>query len=226
MIDLNSLKPKVEVSEFGQKKILCIIEGDLEFRYISKIFKLYGYEKGCYALSEEKIKIAWGMPKSKKENIVSLKCLFQGGSRKGANVPFPAIQSFEIFARDLSVFNSVLVFFDGDKDKNNEVEEYFIEAFKGINISNTLLVSIPCFESTLIDFCTCEKCRIHINNIEDEKYPCDKYKNNFSKLECFKGDKHLVANLTIKQIDTLKEKTSKLNSVNVIIQDFMEKISI
>ncbi len=221
MIDLNALKPKVQESEYTKKKILCIIEGDLEFRYISKIFNLYGYEKGCYALSEEKIKIAWGIPKSKKENIVSIKCLFQGGSRKGANVPFPAIQSFELFARDLSIFDSILVFFDGDKDKDNEVEKYFIKAFKGIHISNVLLVSIPCFESTLIDFCICKKCRTHINTIKDEKYPCDKYKKNFSKLECFAGAKHLVSNLAINQIDTLKVKTSKLNDVNQIILTFM-----
>jgi len=220
MIDvLKQLQPKVAEESSIQKKILCIIEGDLEFRYLAKIFKLFGYTKDCYSLSNEFVKIAWGDKLPKHQNIVDEQCKFQGGSLKGRSVPFPAIDAFELYSRDLGIFDSVIVFFDGDKDKNNEVEEYFKEVFENLEIRNSLLVSSPCFESTLIDFCTCGKCREEIATIEEGKYPCDKYKNNFSKLECFKGSKHLIINLNQERIDNLK--SSKLISVNQIIQNYM-----
>jgi len=220
MIDvLKQLQPKVSEESSIQKKILCIIEGDLEFRYLAKIFKLFGYTKDCYSLSNEFVKIAWGDMLPKNMNIVNEKCKFQGGSLKGRRVPFPAIDAFELYSGDLDIFDSVVVFFDGDKDKDNEVKEYFEEVFENLEISNSLLVSVSCFESTLIDFCICGKCRERINTIVDGKYPCDKYKNNFSKLECFEGSKHLIVNLNQDSIEDLK--SSNLISVNQIIQNYM-----
>jgi hypothetical protein len=230
MLDLNILKPnrpKEEKNSILQKKILCILEGEFELRYIIEVFRLYGYEKDCFELSEKLIKVAWCDKVAKNINIVYKKgslCKFDGGGTcKGSAVPTPAIKAFEMYAKDLSIFDSILVFFDGDRDKNNEVENYFIDKFKTLGITNFLLVSMPCFESTLIDFCTCGKCREVMNHIEEERLPCKKYKDNFSKLECFEGAKHLVDNLTINKIDTLKEKTSKLNSVNTIIKNYLGK---
>ena len=222
MIDvLKQLQPHVPKESSVQKKILCIIEGDLELRYIAKIFNLFGYTKGCYLLSNELIKIAWGDTLPRNINIVNEKCKFQGGSLKGRRVPFPAVDAFELYNRDLSIFDSVIVLFDGDKDKDNEVEEYFKEAFKNLKLENALLVSVPCFESTLIDFCSCGKCRDEINDIKEGKYPCDKYKNNFSKLECFEGVKNLIVNLNQNKIENLN--SSKLIEVNQIIQNYMSK---
>lgn len=218
---LESLKPhRPKIDDSSAKKILCIIEGDLEFRYITKIFKLYGYKKSCYELSEELIKVAWGknIPTL---NIVNKNCLFNGGSHKGRKVPFPAIDAFEIFKRDLSIFDSVFVFFDADLDKDNEVENYFVDKLDSLEISNCLLISNPCFESSLIDFCSCGNCRGKIEEIADEKNPCDKYKNNFSKLNCFDGSKHLVVNLVNENILKLKDKSSELNCVNNIIEKFI-----
>jgi len=215
-----------EEEEFLQKKILCIIEGDLEFRYITKIFTLYGFDKGCYALSENLIKIAWGKNNTPNKNIVNKKCVFKGGgSSKGRKVPYPALDAFEMYEDDLSIFDAVIVFFDEDKDRliNHEVENYFKNVFKNFTLENVLVVSIPCFESTLIDYCHCGKCRDDIDNIEDEQYPCEKYKNNFSTLECFNGAKHLVSRLNIKEVNILKSKTSTLNDVHVIIEKFMNK---
>jgi len=208
-----------------QKKILCIIEGDLEFRYIVKIFKLFGSEKECYSLSEEFIKVAWGNHGVPNQNIVNIKCQFKGGgSLKGRKVPYPALDAFEMYADDLSIFESVIVFFDEDKDRliNHEVENYFKEAFENLELNNVLLVSVPCFESTLIDFCICGECRKTIDTINNGKYPCDKYKNNFSKLECFEGMQNLIVNLNQEKIDNLK--SSKLISVNKIIQNYMGKL--
>ena len=69
---------------------------------------------------------------------------------------------------------------------------------------------------SLIDFCICNNCRVDIENIKDEKYPCDKYKNNFSSLECFNGTKYLISNLNLKNL----QKESKLNQTNSIINRF------
>ena len=220
MIDvLKQLQPHVTKESFVQKKILCIIEGDLEFRYIAKIFNIFGYTKGCYLLSNELIKVAWGDALPRHINIVNEKCKFQGGSLKGRRVPFPAIDAFELYSRDLTIFNSVIVLFDGDKDKESKVENYFKEVFKNLELDSALVVSVPCFESTLIDFCSCGKCRKTIDTIKDEKYPCDKYKHNFSKLECFEGAKNLIKNLNRDKIDNLN--SSKLIEVNQIIQNYM-----
>jgi len=231
---LKQLQPKTEEENSIKKKILCIIEGDLEFRYIVKIFKLFGYEKGCYHLSNELITVAWGDKFPKSQNIVNEKCLFQGGSSiKGRKVPFPAIDAFELYNRDLNIFDSVVVFFDGDKDNDNEVENYFKEEFKNLKITNTLLVSIPCFESTLIDFCYCGYCRKIMDYIPDLKYPCTKYKGHkkdkkkkrdkytgeFRKLPCFMPEKEFITTLEEEMLDNLEE--SGLIEVNQIIQNFM-----
>ncbi|WP_294964261.1 hypothetical protein [Sulfurimonas sp.] len=228
--NLKPNRPKVETS--AQKKILCIIEGDLEFRYISKIFKLCGYDKGCYELSEEFIKIAWGK-NIPTQNIVDKNCLFKGGSLKGSKVPFPAIGAFEIFERDLSIFDSVIVFFDGDKDIDDEVRNYFIKKFSSLEINNCLLVSSPCFESTLIDFCYCGSCRKIINYIPNKSiYPCvkykgesknkkfkgERYKGEFRRLPCFAPPNSFIDS-ELKMHNLLE--ASELNYVNNIIEKFM-----
>jgi len=217
------------------KKILCIIEGKLELDYIMKIFQLFGYTKACYDLTEQFIKVAWGNHVPLTVNIVDKKCEFQGGSLKNNKTPQPAIQTFELFKDSLNLFDSIIVLFDGDEDKNNEVEKYFIEQFKGeLPIKNYLLVSKPCFESTLIDFCRCNSCRKDIENMEDARRPCDKYKNKFSSLKCFSKftndeykdkkvtAKGLVTYLDMSNIKYLETKDSKLNTVNLFISEFMK----
>jgi len=216
------------------QKILCIIEGELELKYSVKIFQLFGYTKDCYALTEQFIKVSWGNHFPLNFNIVNKKCKFQGGSLKNHNTPKPAIQAFELFKDSLNLFDSIIVLFDGDEDKNNEVEEYFIEQFKKLRIKNYLLVSKPCFESTLIDFCSCNNCRKDIENMENARRPCDKYKNNFSSLNCFSKftneeykdkkvtAKGLVAYLDMSNIKSLETKDSKLNTVNLFISEFMD----
>ncbi|MBW3021032.1 hypothetical protein KY334_07085 [Candidatus Woesearchaeota archaeon] len=222
------------------KKILCIIEGELELKYIVKIFKLFGYTKGCFSLTEEFVKVLWGNNFPLNINIVSNKCKFQGGSLKNNKTPKPAIQSFELSKDSLNLFDSIIVLFDGDMDINAEVEEYFVKQFNNMSImmpdKNYLLVSKPCFESTLIDFCNCNSCRQNIEDIEDMDYPCDKYKEKFSSLECFAKfsnnkykNKKVTANglifyLDINNVEFLKSKESKLNNVNLLISNFMQSI--
>ena len=224
--NLESLKPnRPEVDTISQKRILCIIEGEFELKYIVKIFQLYGYAHDCLKLTEDLIKVAWCDKLPKHINIVHKvkgTCKFDGGGTcKGSAVPTPAIKAFEMYNQDLSIFDKIFVFFDNDLDKEKEVENYFTEKFSSLEIDSCLLVSTPCFESSLIDFCSCGSCREQINNTVDEKSPCDKYKNNFSKLACFSGSKHLVSNLTNKDILDLQSKMSELNCVNNSIENFM-----
>ncbi len=216
---LEKLQPKKPKGIFSQKKILCIVEGDLELRYIVKIFKLFGYKDGCYPLTNELIKVAWGknLPSI---NIVKPNCSFQGGSLKGSTVPLPAIEAYELYRDDLSIFEAIIIFFDGDKDSDNSVEEYFKEVIN--KDRDSLVVSIPCFESTLIDFCSCGSCRIDIEAKDESKYPCDRYKEYFSKLNCFEGTKNLIGKLDIDNIRFISKKESKLNITNRVIQDFMK----
>ena len=216
----NRPKPKKVI----KNRILCIIEGDLELRYIVKVFDLFGYKEGCYNLTEELIRVAWGDKFLPFQNIVQSNCKFQGGSLKGRKVPIPARDAFEMYRNKMSYFDSVIVLFDGDKDKNYEVENYFKEQFKNLEIKNTLLVSIPCFESSLIDFCYCGNCREIINNIKDGKYPCDKYKKSFSSLNCFRGAKDLIVHLNQEKIDILNKTSSKLTQTNTLIQNFMRQL--
>jgi len=224
---LSSLKNRIpnrpKPIEAKRNRILCIIEGDLELRYIVKIFDLFGYKKGCYNLTEELIRVAWGDKFLPFQNIVNSKCKFQGGSLKGRKVPIPARDAFEMYRNKMSYFDSVIVFFDGDKDKDNEVENYFKEQFKNLDIKNTLLVSVPCFESSLIDFCCCGSCRETMNSKEEGKYLCDKYKKSFSSLDCFNGAKDLIVNLNQEKLARLKENYSKLSETNNLIQNFMRQ---
>jgi len=226
LAQLNDLKPnRPKESSKIKKRVLCILEGNLELEYIVKVFKLFGYDGNCFELTEEHIRVAWGKKLAKHQNIVQETkkgCYFEGGSHKGSKVPFPAISAFELYNRDISFFDAVMVFFDSDKDENNEVQEYFNDKFQNLEIKNVLLVSAPCFESTLIDFCFCGHCRTIIEQIENEKYPCNKYKNNFSKLECFKEvktAKGIVNSLKITDINLLSN--IKLSQVNQIIQNQM-----
>ena len=228
LANLESLKPnRPEVNVHSQKRILCIIEGEFELKYIVKIFQLNGYSHDCLQLTEDVIKVAWCDNLPKHMNIVTKvkgTCKFNGGgSCKGSPVPTPAIKAFEMYNQNLSIFDSVFVFFDSDLDEEQEVENYFKEKLSILEIDNCLLVSAPCFESSLVDFCSCGKCREQINGIADEKFPCDKYKNNFSKLACFSGSKHLVSTLTNKDILNLQSKISELNCVNNCIENFMLK---
>ncbi|CAA6799227.1 MAG: Unknown protein [uncultured Sulfurovum sp.] len=225
LTQLNDLKPnRPKATSKAKKRILCILEGSLELEYVVKVFKLFGYGEDCFELTEEYIRVAWGKKLAKHQNIVKQTkkgCTFEGGSHKGSKVPFPAISAFELYNRDIEFFDSVIIFFDADKDIDNEVENYFKEKLESLEIENTLLVSLPCFESTLIDFCTCGNCREEVEKLDNTQYPCDKYKNNFSSLTCFTGSKHLIVNLKQESITNLK--TSKLVQVNKIIQNYMSK---
>lgn len=225
---LNDLKPNrpKEIS-LSQKRVLCIIEGSLELQYIVKVFQLLCYEKDCFELSEEYIRVAWGKKLAKHQNIVSkIKkgCTFEGGSHKNSKVPFPAISAFELYGRDIGFFDSVIVFFDTDKDVNKEVQSYFETKFTDLEIDNALLVSTPCFESTLIDFCACGKCRDDLNALVRKKEACLEYKEGLVTLNCFKTlktGKGIVSNLVINDIRKLSD--SKLIKVNQIIQNYMSK---
>ena len=226
---LESLKPnRIKKESSIQQKILCIIEGNLELQYIVKIFQLLGYKENCFELSETFIRVAWGKKLAKHQNIVSKTkkgCTFEGGSHKNSKVPFPAISAFELYGRDISFFDSVIVFFDSDKDVNKEVQNYFEKKFLNLEIENALLVSIPCFESTLIDFCSCGNCRERIENVANTKEECSKYKDGLINLKCFenlKTGKGIVTNLKINNIESLKK--SNLIQVNNIIQNYMSKL--
>lgn len=226
---LNALKPnRPKENSKTKKRILCIIEGNLELEYIVKIFKLFGYAGNCFELTEEHIRVAWGKKLAKHQNIVQETrkgCYFEGGSHKGSKVPFPAISAFELYNRDIAFFDSVIVFFDSDKDVENEVQNYFKNKFGNLAIQNVLLVSTPCFESTLIDFCFCGNCRDVINQVAEGKEACSKYKDSLASLECFKDfktGKGIVANLKITDRDTLKN--VELIQVNKLIQNYMSKI--
>ena len=229
MLDkLNNLKPnRPKERNQTQKRVLCIIEGTLELDYIVKVFQLFGYSYDCYELSETYIRVAWGKKLSKNINIVRKTkkgCTFEGGSHKESKVPFPAISAFELYNKDIEFFDSVIVLFDGDKDKNNEVENYFSKQFTSLENTSMLLVSTPCFESTLIDFCSCGVCRVKMNKLLKEKENCSEYKDGLSFLECFKNfrtGKGIVTNLEQKSLDTLND--SKLIKVNQIIQNYMCK---
>ena len=228
LAQLNGLKPNrpKEVNS-AQKRVLCIIEGSLELQYIVKVFQLLGYEKDCFELSEEFIRVAWGKKLAKNQNIVSKTkkgCTFEGGSHKNSKVPFPAISAFELYGRDISFFDSVIVFFDSDKDINTEVQNYFEKKFIDLEIKNILLVSTPCFENTLIDFCSCGNCRKVISSLVDKKEECLEYKDGLATLKCFedfKTGKGIVANLKTDNIENLEN--SQLFKVNQIINNFMSQ---
>lgn len=188
---LSQFKPELKQEmNIKNKKILCIVEGKEELKYIYNLFKLNGAKEQCDELSKNKIKVSWG-----RDIIVVNKCNFKGGGcYKDIPVPVPAQESLEFEKDNLWLYDSIIVMFDGDKDNNNKVNNYFLKKQESLG-NLILLVSQPCFESTLIDYCLCEKCRTDVNSMKNGKYPCDKYKNNFSSLNCFKGIGHLIANL-------------------------------
>ena len=188
---LNSFKPELSnESSSINKKILCILEGKEELKYIYNVFKLNGYDKLCDELAKEKIKVSWG-----RNRIEVKRCNFQGGGcYGGCPVPVPALESYEFEKDNLWLYDSIIVMFDTDKDKNHKVEDYFISK-QTDQKDIILLASNPCFESSLIDYCKCGNCRTAIETIEDGKYPCDKYKNNFSSLNCFDGVSNLISRL-------------------------------
>ena len=125
--------------------------------------------------------------------------------------------------------------FDGDIDFNNSVENYFKIELSKFQIINYLLVSTPCFENTLIDFCKCQNCKTQIQSIissinNPKLSKCDKHKTNFSSLKCFinfngrqvKADS-LVDTFNQSDLNCLTTNQSLLTPVNSII---FKKISI
>jgi len=232
---LDSLLPNRPLPENTPRKnkILCIIEGDTEFRYITKIFKLNGYinssqQKDCFHLSENHIKIAWGKKFTPNINIVKETkrgCTFEGGNSGNEILPFQAVSAFEMYKSDLSIFDAVIVLFDADKDKNNQVQEYFEKALLNITINNTLIVSDPCFESSLIDYCTCNECRSTVDTLTNTQVPCDKFKNNLRNLQCFKISKTangFIQNMDQQNLISLSTTNSKLNTINYLISTYMK----
>jgi len=235
---LDSLLPNrpIEESSPQKNKILCIIEGDTEFRYITKMFKLNGYinstqHKDCFNLSENYIKIAWGKKFTPNINIVKETkkgCTFEGGNSGSETLPFQAVSAFEMYKSDLSIFDSLIVLFDADEDKGNKVQEYFEKALINIDIDNTLIVSEPCFESSLIDFCTCGECKNKINLLKNTKVPCDKFKNNLKNLKCFEISKSangFISNINEENLISLATTNSKLNTINHLVAKYMKKNS-
>ena len=209
---INFAKPELSRDiEFElPKKILCILEGQLELKYIYKQFKMCGYTKKCDDIDNDCIKLNWG----KEQKIEN--CNFDGGSNiKGFPTPKPALESLNKEEDNLWLYEYIIILFDSDKDFNNEVE-YYILMKKNSKI--ILLTSTPCFEATLIDYCYCGKAKELMNNIADTEYPCGKYKNNFSKLGCFIGINHLIQNLEL-----FTTKNIKLNSIEYFINLFFDK---
>jgi hypothetical protein len=146
----------------------------------------------CQKLIEDFVVVRWGKAIPKIQNY----CEFQGGSQKNSPTPIPALEAFEFERGHLDNYFAVIIMFDGDKDNDRRVEKKLEELLNQINVQYVLLVSNPCFESTLIDYCKCNNCRDIINSKPNEKSPCDKYKNNFSKLPCFCGVDNLIANIS------------------------------
>jgi len=214
MIDLlKQFKPELEndLENYNlKKKILCILEGKEELKYIYKIFQLNGYNSNCDNLDIDCIKLSWG-----KEQKID-KCDFKGGSWiKGCPVPKPVLESLNKENDNFWLYEYIIIMFDSDKDRNNFVQNSVL----GKNLDNIiLLVSNPCFESTLIDYCSCGSCRDYIDNLSKTKYPCSKYKNNFSKLNCFKGVGDLIVNLENYQTNNIK-----LNTINYYISKYSKK---
>ncbi|MEA2018963.1 MAG: hypothetical protein U9N59_11000 [Campylobacterota bacterium] len=209
---LNQFKPELsKVISHSNKKILCILEGKEELKYIYNTFKLYDYSNGCDTLAKELIKVSWG-----RDNQIVKNCNFNGGGcYKGIPVPVPAIESYEFEKDNFWLYDNIIVMFDSDKDDESKVEKYFNTQ---IEDKLFILASEPCFESTLIDYCKCGNCRDDIEKLNEEKYPCDKYKNNFSSLHCFDGVGHLLVHLE----DYTLQSVSKLKTINNIVKNKME----
>lgn len=233
--ELKTYKEEETVSTTISKKLLCIIEGKRELKYITRIFTIFKSMQSCYDLTNTKIKIAWGNRFPMHINLVDESCNFQGGSLKNSPVPTPAIEAFEMYKTNLSFYDGIIVIFDGDKDKNNIVRNYFNAQFSYIGIEMCLVISDPCFESTLIDYCSCGNCKSTMLSLPNEAFPCDKYKNNFSSLNCFLNftnsnctnqkitSKGLITFLDMSNIINLKSNVSQLNPLNKLIENFISK---
>ena len=207
-------KPELEqkIDSKLPKKILCILEGQLELRYIYKLFQLNGYKNKCNQFDTDCIKLSWGNTKKIR------KCNFEGGDIKDFPTPTPALESLNKEVDNLWLYEYIIVLFDLDRDVNNIVESKIID--KNIP-SLILLASDPCFESTLIDYCYCGLARQNIESIADTNPPCKKFKDNFSKLGCFIGVNHLVKNL-----EYFSTKNIKLNSIRFYVDEFNKKYCI
>lgn len=219
MVDnlLERFKPELKSKkDIGfDRKILCIVEGQIELKYLYHLFVSFGFNGRCNNFVEDKIKVSWG----KQRVFVSGYCKFGGGSQKGSTVPRPAQEAFEFEKSNLELYSHIVVLFDSDKDKANEVEKYFEYELNQVSNGNFLLASKPCFESSLIDYCRCGKCREDIDSIEDKKYPCDKYKNSFSNLKCFDGVDSLIVNLNEDDIVYLKRNNSSLYELSEMVKN-------
>lgn len=164
-------------------KILCILEGKLELNIIFRIFNLLGFSNCCDDLASKKIKVAWG-----KENQIVSNCNFNGGHQTGALTPLPAKEAYNVYKNKVNSYKGILTIFDSDVDINSNIENFFINEYQTINIEKYLLVSNPCFEKTLIDFCSCGQClTIALALPENPTSKCQKYKTNFPQLPCFKS---------------------------------------
>jgi hypothetical protein len=201
MIDiLNQFRPQTHKNN----NILCIIEGQTELKYLLYVFRKY-LEVRCNEFVNDFVIVRWG----KKIPVIKGYCKFQGGSQENSKAPLPALEAFEFERDNLENYFAIIIMFDGDIDK--EVETILLEKLSSIDVKNVLLVSHPCFESTLIDYCQCGQCRNKIDSFPNTKYPCDKYKNNFSKLNCFNGVDDLIVN--IKNYSTKNKKLLEIESV-------------
>ena len=142
----------------------------------NNLFKLNGAKEQCDELSKNKIKVSWG-----RDIIVVNKCNFKGGGcYKDIPVPVPAQESLEFEKDNLWLYDSIIVMFDGDKDNNNKVNNYFLKKQESLG-NLILLVSQPCFESTLIDYCLCGKCRTDVNSMDETAFIGGKYVSQFEK---------------------------------------------
>ncbi|MFY9103646.1 hypothetical protein OZY38_00155 [Aliarcobacter cryaerophilus] len=219
---LKSLQTSAE-SDGKINKILCILEGKLELNLIFNLYRLLGYQKCCDELSKEKINVGWG-----KDIIIVSKCNFPGGNRPKLKTPKGAIEAFNFYKNKINKYQAVVVVFDGDLDDNSEVESFFKQELPSLSIDQLLIVSQPCFEKTLIDFCTCGNCLSQAISLPDIKQSkCKKYKKGFNVLTCFKKftnsnvtNQRLNSNSLVKNLDpsnisslSLDSPLSKLNSI-------------
>lgn len=230
----------VKTKKTSLNKILCIVEGKEELKYIVRVFELSNYINksiwsNCQDITTNYIKVTWGETLPPNINLViDDKCTFPGGgSVKGVPVPKPAMKSFELYRDSLELFSAVIVMFDKDKDKDDEVLTYFNDNLKKISNKYCLIVSAPCFESKLIDFCKCGNCQNEVQSFQDGKYPCDKYKDNFSSLSCFKDfsntsctNEKVSTNGLIKYLDAdnlkhIDDQQSDLACITSIINSFL-----
>ncbi len=215
---LKSLQTSVE-SDSKINKILCILEGKLELNLIFNLYKLLGYQECCDELSKEKINVGWG-----KDIIIVSNCNFKGGNRPKLKTPKGAIEAFNLYKSKINKYQAVVVVFDGDLDDNSEVENFFKSELPSLSIDKLLIVSQPCFEKTLIDFCKCGNCLSTVIALPDIKNSkCRKYKNSFPTLNCFKKftntkvqNMKVDSDLLVENLDS--SNISSLSSVSLLFE--------